>query len=403
MAIRASAPGPAEAVTPTGDCRARARAVAPVLAAAGSRIEAARELTPDALAAMHEARLFRLLLPRALGGEELDPVTLSEVTEIIAAADASAAWCLGQGSGCAMAAAYLAPEVAARVFGPADAVLAWGAGAQGRAVAEPGGYRVTGTWHFASGSRHATWLGGHSKVFEADGRPRLRADGRQVDRTALFRREQASIHDNWQVMGLRGTGSDGFSVKDFFAADELTIDREDDAERRQAATLYLFPATLVYAAAFGGVAIGIARATLEDLLALAKADKQPRGARTSLRESPVFQTLAAELEATVRSGRAYLSQSVGEIWRAVEMSRQLSLEQRLAIRLSATFVINQMTGVVQTAYRAAGATAIFDDNPFERRFRDAHAVSQQAQARTTHYETIGRHLVGLEPDTLMFL
>ncbi|MBM3488997.1 MAG: acyl-CoA dehydrogenase [Alphaproteobacteria bacterium] len=402
MAIRAGAQEPTTE-RPVSDCLARARGVTRVLRAETNRIEAARELTPAALEAMHEARLFRLLLPASLGGEELDPVTLSQVTEVIAAADASAAWCLGQGSGCAMAAAYLSAKVARQVFGQARDVLAWGAGAQGRAVAEAGGYRVTGTWHFASGSRHATWLGGHCKVFEADGRARLRADGRQVERTALFRRAEARIIDNWQVMGLRGTGSDGFSVDGFFAAEEMTIDRENDDERREAATLYLFPATLVYAPAFAGVAIGIARATLDDLLALAKSDKTPRGARTTLKENPVFQTLAAELEAGLRSGRAYVSGSVAEVWRAVGASRELTLDQRMAIRLSSTFVINQMTDLVARAYRAAGATAIFDDNPFERRFRDAHAVSQQAQARTTHYETVGRHLLGLPPDTLMFL
>jgi alkylation response protein AidB-like acyl-CoA dehydrogenase len=402
MAIRAVGQEPATARR-VSDCLARARGVTAVLRAEATRIEAVRELTPATLAAMHEARLFRLLLPASLGGEELDAVSLSQVTEIIAAADASAAWCLGQGSGCAMAAAYLSPKVAERVFGRAEDVLAWGAGAQGRAVAEPGGYRVSGTWHFASGSRHATWLGGHCRVFEADGRPRLRPDGRQVERTALFPREAARIIDNWQVMGLRGTGSDGFAFDAFFAPDEMTIDREDDAERREQATLYLFPATLVYAPAFAGVAIGIARAMLDDLLALARANKTPRGARTTLKENPVFQTLAAELEAAVRAGRAYLSGSVAEVWREVALSRQLTLDQRMAIRLSATYVINQMTDVVERAYRAAGATAIFDENPFERRFRDAHAVSQQAQARATHYETVGRHLLGLPPDTLMFL
>jgi alkylation response protein AidB-like acyl-CoA dehydrogenase len=351
---------------------------------------------------MHEARLFRLMLPRALGGEELDPVSLSQVTEAIAMGDASAAWCLGQGSGCAMSAAYLEPDAARKVFGPANAALAWGAGAQGKAVAATGGYVVTGKWFFASGSRHATWLGGHCKVVEADGRPRLAADGRQAERTALFRREQAAIDDVWHVMGLRGTGSDGYGVAELFVPDELTLNRDDPAERREPGATYKFPTTLAFAAAFGGVALGIARGALDDLMALAM-DKTPRGARTSLRESPVFQSAAAELEGQWRGARAYLHAAVAEVWREAEQGRELTLDQRVAIRLAATTAINQATDVTAGAYRAAGATAIFNAQPFERRMRDAHAVSQQAQARATHFETVGRHLLGLAPDTTMFL
>ena len=177
------------------DCIGRARSVVDKLVAGAKRIEVARELPSDIVEALHEARMFRLLLPRALGGDELDPAGLARVTEVIAAADASAAWCIGQAAGCAMTAAFLAPEVARRIFGPRDAVLAWGAGAQGKATAVDGGYRVTGSWAFASGLHNATWLGAHCKVFEADGSARLRADGRQAERTGLIPREKARIHD----------------------------------------------------------------------------------------------------------------------------------------------------------------------------------------------------------------
>jgi indole-3-acetate monooxygenase len=384
------------------DALARARRVAPVLQAAAARIEAARELPPDVLAALHEARIFRLMLPRWLGGDELDPVALSHVAETIAAADASAAWCLGQGSGCAMSAAYLAPESARKIFGPADAVLAWGAGAQGKAVAAKGGYVASGKWFFASGSRHATWLGGHCKVFEADGSPRLGRDGAQAERTMLFRRAQATIDDVWRVVGLRGTGSDGYAVAELFVPEEETLNRDDVAGRRYDAPVYRFPITLVFAAAFGGVALGIARGALDDLRALGM-EKTPRGARASLRESPVFQTQLAELEGRWRAARAYLDAAFERVWRDSQGQAELTLDQRIDIRLAATTAINQATDVTAAAYRAAGATAIFDSGPFERRLRDSHAVSQQAQARVTHFETVGRHLLGLAPDTTLFL
>src|SRR5262245_34599864 len=140
---------------PPPDAVARARGIVEFLKGCADRIEAGRALPTDVVAALHEARLFRLLLPRSLGGDELHLGTLAQVTEVIGGADASTAWCLGQAAGCAMAAASLKPEVARRLFGPADAVLAWGAGIQGKAFAVDGGYRVNGTWTFASGCANA--------------------------------------------------------------------------------------------------------------------------------------------------------------------------------------------------------------------------------------------------------
>lgn len=373
----------------------RANAVAPILAAAHDRIDAERKLPDDVLLAMHDAGLFRMSLPRSLGGGEVGPPVLARVTEIIAKADASAAWCLGQGTGCAMSAAFLDDAPARHVFAADNAVLAWGAGQAGNAVACDGGYRVTGTWRFASGGKHATWLGGHSKVFEADGGPRMTADGRHADRTALFPREAAEIHDDWYVMGLKGTRSESYTVTDLFVADALTLDRDSPAECRSDAPLYVFPTTLVYAACFSGVALGIGRGAMDDLIALATTKTQ-RSARSSMRESPVFHTQIAELEARLGAARAYQQTILLDVWTVVSETGVLSVADRAGIRLAATYAINQATDVVHQVYRLAGSSAIFEHAPFERRFRDMHAVSQQMQARQSHYETVGRQIMGLD-------
>jgi alkylation response protein AidB-like acyl-CoA dehydrogenase len=379
-------------------CLQRARAVAGVIAAATDRIEQQRELPVDVLDAMHEAELFRLALPDFLGGAQIRPALLAQVTEAIAMADASAAWCLGQGSGCAMSAAFLAEPFARRVFGPRDAVLAWGAGAQGRAVLTDGGYRVSGRWGFASGGKHATWLGAHCKVYRADGSPCTGPDGAHLSRTALLPRAAASIADDWYVMGLKGTRSEGYAVEDLFVEQGLTLDRETPSECRVPATLYRFSTTQVYAACFSGVAMGIARACLDTLLDLAR-HKHPRGAPSPMRDSPVVQTRLAELEAQLGSARAYQQQSLEDAWAAVEASGALTMPDRARIRLATTYAINQATDVTEQVYRLAGATAIFESQPFERRFRDAHAVSQQVQGRFTNFETVGRHMLGLDVDS----
>jgi indole-3-acetate monooxygenase len=380
----------------------RVRRIAPLIREARHRIEAAREMPGDVMTALHDARMFRLLLPKWLDGDELDLATHAQAIEGMAAADASTAWVMGQGAGCAMAAAFLDPAVAKRLFGPADAVLAWGAGLQGKATAVAGGYRVTGTWTFASGSRHATLLGGHSLVFEADGSPRRRADGRQLDRTLLFVRAKATVHDIWQTIGLKGTGSDTFEVKDLFVSHEETIDREDPRDLRERGTLFKFSASLAYGAGFGGLMLGIARGMLDDLRALALTKTQ-RGASTSLRDSPVFHNDFARLEAKWRAARMYHHGTLDQAWRDVERAGAITLQRRADCKLASTWIINQGAEIATDAYRMAGQTAIFPDNPFEQRLRDALSASQQAQARATNYITTGRILLGLEPDSTMFL
>ncbi|MBN9260313.1 MAG: acyl-CoA dehydrogenase family protein [Hyphomicrobium sp.] len=383
------------------DAVARAHGIVETLRAAADRIEEARALPSDIIAALHEARLFRMLLPKSIGGDELHLKTLAEAIEIIARADASTAWCLGQAAGCAMSAAYLKPEAARRLFGPKDAVLAWGAGIQGKAIAVDGGYRVSGKWTFASGCANATLLGGHSYVFEADGTPRRR-DGRQLDRTALFAISKARIDDMWFTLGLRGTASYTFEVQDLFVPEDETIDRDEPTERTEDGTLFVFNGTAAYASAFSALMLGIAQGMVSDLAALAMT-KTPRGAPSSLMESPVFQSELAQLEARLRAARAYLHTTLDEIWEKTHTTRDFPLIERANLKLATTYVINQGVQIAADAYRAAGQTAIFPVNSFERRLRDAYSASQQIQGRPANFITIGRVLLGLPPDSPVVL
>jgi indole-3-acetate monooxygenase len=376
----------------------RAAAIAPLIAAAAGEIEALTELPTQVLDALHDAALFRTLLPRAYDGDETEPATFAQMMEIIAHADASTAWCIGQASGCSMVAAYLVPEVAQEIWGrDARAVLAWGAGPLGIARVVDGGYRVTGTWAFASGGRHATWLGGHCRMQERDGTLRSRPDGEMTERTMLFRKDLAVMSKNWEVMGLRGTGSDSYTVDDLFVPDSFTFCRDSANERRQSGTLYQFATMHLYASGFAAVALGVARATLEAFKTVAQS-KVPFGTKRMLRENPRVQAQLGLAEAKLVAARAFLFETLKDIWDAVQLSGALTLDQRMTIRMAATFAIHQAKEVVDMAYHEAGATAIFDSNPFERRFRDMHTITQQTQASAMHFETVGAHLLGLRPN-----
>ncbi len=377
----------------------RAQKLAPQIESCADQAEAERRLPEPLLAALFDAGLFRLLLPRSLNGVEIDPVTFVRVIEEVAKADASTAWCLCQSAGCSMVAAYLEPHVAREIFATNPrALLAWGPGPDARAVAVEGGYRVTGTWSFASGCRHATWLGGYCPIYEPDGSPRRLANGTHVGRTMLFPVESAKIVDVWNVGGLKATGSDAFVTSDLFVPAERSAARDDPAERLHPGPLYCFPIGCLYASGFAAVALGIARRMLDAFVELAT-DKTPRGFKRPLRDNAVIQSQVAQAEARLRSARLLLVESLGEIWRAVEPSGILTLEQRVLIRLTSTYAIHQAKEVADMTHHAAGATSIFTAGAFDRRFRDIHAVTQQVQGRQAHFETVGQFLLGLQPDT----
>ncbi len=379
---------------------ARARAVAPVIAAAAPLIEAGRSLTPDVLDALHGAALFRTLLPRACNGEEVTPADFVRMQEVIAAADASTGWCVGQGSGCSMTAAYMEPEIAWEIWGrDPRAVVAWGMG-DGTAVVVPGGYRVTGKWRFASGAKHATWIGAHCKVQELDGSIRPGTAGTSqngvLERTMMVRRDAVAFEDVWNVVGLRGTGSDSYTLRDHFVPDAYSVTRDTDEERRAPGSLYQFSTTHLYSSAFAGVAMGIARSMLEDFKAMAM-KKTPAATTRAMRDSEVIQNGVAQAEAKLRSARAFLLETLDEAWEGVEARGTLAVEAKVLIRLATTSAIHRAKEVVEWTYHEAGATAIFLSEPYERRMRDIHASGQQVQGRTQHLELCGQHFLGRTP------
>jgi len=376
----------------------RAHALAPLIEGAADRIEADREIPAPVLDALHDARLFRILLPRSCGGEEVEPATFFLVMEQIAMADASVAWCMSQGSGVSMAAAYLDPKVAHELFGGARAVVATGAPSAGaKAIAVDGGYRVTGHWMFASGSKHSHWLGGHSTLCEADGKPRLGPDGRPLEqRTMLFPKSSARMIDVWQVIGLRGTGSDDYEVKDLFVPEAYSFTRESEADRREHGPLYRFSIFNMFGMGFCAVALGIARTVLDDFIRLVK-EKIVYATPMLMRDSSSVQGQVGLAEARLQAARSYVLDSYDELYEHAARGESLTQEQRVAARGVTCYAIHTAREVVDYAYHAAGATAIFEQNPFERRFRDLHTVTQQSQGHFANFEAFGQALLGLTP------
>jgi alkylation response protein AidB-like acyl-CoA dehydrogenase len=379
------------------DPLARARALGPALVAAGDEIERTQRIPEPLLSELHAARLFRMLLPRACGGDEVEPwVYLAAVAEI-ARHDGSVGWNVFVANSSALIAPFLPPDSARTIYADPRALIAWGPPNACRIQAAPGGYRVSGRWDFASGCRQASWMGAHGLVVESDGALRLNAAGRPTVRTLLFPAAQAELLATWDVIGLRGTASDSYTVSDVFVPEAFSATREDPGLRREPGRLYAFTMQGLYAVGVAGVALGIARALLDAYMALATR-KAPR-LLGRLADSALVQADVARMEAQLGAARAYLVETLTSIWATAGSEAPIDVPARARVRLACTHAIQTAEAVANGAYKAAGTDAIFLGTAFERRFRDMHTLSQQIQSRVAHYEAVGQILLGIEPRT----
>lgn len=374
-----------------------AQAMVPLLRAEGPKIEALGQLTPAVVEALHASGLYRTLLPQRLNGYGAGLETFGKVLEILAGADASSAWCLGQAVGCSMAAAYVDGPVATEIWGDDPrGVLAWGFLQEARAKVVPGGFRVTGKWGFGSGGHHASWMGAHCHVELPDGSLLKDVNGTLIERTMLLRQDQLNWTSNWNVVGLRGTGSDSYTVTDLFVPQAYSVRRDVDAERRIDEPFFRFSTTSAYSSGFAFVSMGIARGMLDGLKDLAQAKKPSNTSRT-LRDSPVMHHLVAENEAKLRSARAFVLETIRDSEDCIRRTGALDMESKILMRLATTTAIRRAKEVAEFAYHEAGATAIFANNVFEQKMRDIHASAQQIQGRTGHVEICGQYFLGFNP------
>ncbi|CAN5821537.1 acyl-CoA dehydrogenase family protein [soil metagenome] len=374
----------------------RARTLGPAIAAAADEIERRQDFPEPLITALHESGLFRLLLPRSVGGEQVEPEVYVAVIEEIARHDGSLGWNMFVANSSALIAPFIPLEAARAIYGDPRALISWGPPNQHKLLAVPGGYRVTGEWHFASGSRQANWLGAHGHVVESDGSLRLNRSGRPTVRTVLMPKSQTVPIRDWHTLGMRGTASEGYSCGDVFVPEAFSGTREDPTLRRDRGPLYAFTMPGLYACGVAAVALGIARAMLDAFIALATT-KAPR-LIGRLADSPTIQADVARREADIGSARAWLVEVLKDIHGRADEVEPIGSADRVRVRLACTQAIHQAEKTADWVYKAAGTSAIFAGTPFERRFRDIHTLSQQIQSREAHFETVGRVLLNGDPD-----
>ncbi len=374
----------------------RARELGPAIVAAADELERTRRIPAPLLEELHASRLLRMQLPRSVDGDQIDPMTYLAAIEELSRHDGSIGWNVFVANSSALIAPFLEPDVAREIFADPKAVVAWGPPNACKATAVEGGYRVSGSWDFASGCRQATWMGAHCQVVERGGNVRRDAKGQSVIRTLLFPARDATLLDVWNPIGLRGTASDSYRVDDLFVAERFSSTRNEPESRRERGPLYAFTMQGLYAVGVAGVALGLARAMLDEFIELARR-KAPRYL-SRLADNAVIQADVARAEASLGASRAYLVDTLATIYAHADDIAPIDIADRARVRLACTHAIHTSLEVADLTYKGAGVDAIFPGSPFERRFRDIHTVSQQIQSRSAHYEAVGRILLGTVPD-----
>ena len=368
-------------------------ALGPLIAAHADQAEAERRLPEVLVDAFRDARLFQMLIPRDVGGDDMALADHLRVLEALATVDGSAAWNVMIGSSFGTFAAWLDPATADEVYGNGRSVWAGAFAVNGYATRVEGGFRLTGRWPYCSGSQQSDWLHAGFAIRNGDELERT-ADGRVVALTAVIPRAEWTIEDTWHTTGMRGTGSHHTTVNDVFVPTRRTYDFVGAPMRRDSPMRRLSPFSL-NGPGISAVCLGIARHAISAFVELA-GTKRHILSKELWAERSVAQVCVSKAEATLRSARAFFYEAIGDIWNAAEEGREATLEERCALRLACVNAAQASADVVDMVFRASGSSAVQTSVPLERCWRDVNTAATHLVVNESNYETTGMVLFGLD-------
>lgn len=387
-----SRPGFCVSVTGHSDPEAlidAARSAAPIIREHALDAEQAGRMSATVIDALLERGLFRLWVPEAYGGVEIDLVSALRVYEILSEADGAAGWTVMIGAGAGWFGGFLDPVAATEIFAPAEAVIAGSGAPTGIACPEPGGYRVSGRWSYASGAHHATWFTANCSV---EGRKSADGSGAPLIRSIAVPAAAVRIHETWSVTGMRGTGSDDIEIEDIFVPDTHVFSAFDDAPR-EAGPLYRVPFATIAELAFAAVALGVARNAMHEFRELAR-NKRPMGATTALLDDTDVQARYAHAEGAVGSARAFTFDLAAQAWETVSRGDAIDVRDQARIRLAAVDTVHRCAAAIDLLQARAGMSPLHSESVFGRAWQDLHAITQNAVVSAGLYAGVGRELLG---------
>ncbi len=373
--------------------------IRPVIESNAPVAEAKRRLPMEIYNAMKEAGLFGMLAPEAYGGYELPITEVMQVWEKVSRIDSAAGWNLAQNQGQACFIAWLSDEGARELMGDGPATVAAGFFPPGTAKRVDGGWEVTARVPFASGCHNTQWIWLPALKTE-NGDPVMDSEsGEPIVYGFFVPQEEVRIYDTWNTVGMRGTGSADAAVSDIFVPDRRAMRMgplQNPASGFEGPLYRMFPLNTVLGETI--VSLGAAGAAIDAILELVKT-KTPAFTETALRDQPVVQHAIGRAAAKVNAGRDTLYAAAEEAYNELEASGEgLSWDAKLRLQLAINFTVGACTEAVQLVHQTAGSSAIRQEYPFERLFRDVHTLTQHASKNNSRHVTTGRLLFGLDND-----
>ena len=357
---------------------------------AGARIEEGRRIPVELSDELADKGFFRLLLPRSLGGAELEHPDFLKIVRVFAEADASVGWCINQNNIFSTNSVRVSRETATEIWGVQRNVVTNGPPVpSSRADVVEGGYRLSGRWNFSSGIPHATWVAALTPVYQPG-----ESESSEM-RTLLLPKSQVTVLDVWHVGGLRGTGSHSFEADGVFVPEARAYPA--DAPSSEPGPIYVIPTTLLFCSGFANVALGASRAALDEAIAMTRGRTQ-HFQQERMSELATTQRMVGQAEARWNGARAFLDEAASAMWAGAKANLSLTMAERMAVRLASTHAIREAAEVVDVSYSLFGSRAIFAEGPVLRRFQDVHTITQQVQGRLSHYDTAGQFYLEMEPE-----
>ena len=365
------------------------------LEAGAQESEETATLPQASVDALYDSGLFRLKLPHVLGGAEADLVTQLDVLEAVSRIEPSAGWCVMIGAASLGGlGAFLPDEAIDELFVDGNPPRTAGVFAPfGQAVPVEGGYRLSGRWSFASGVRHSQWISAGARVVtEKQGYP---PQVRVVIPTA-----DVKIHDNWQVMGLRGTGSCDFSVEDLFVPDRFAWD-VSLTEPLRGGAMYRLGRPGFVTNEHSAFALGVGRLALDAVTEVAASKMRGYNSTSPLANRAAFQRMVSECDLRLRAARALNVEILEEAWRTVCEGHTPGPALQAHMRSVCTYTTDVAVDVATQAFRYGGGSALFASSVLQRCLRDINAGAQHQMVSDAAYENHGQFLLGLPDATVM--
>ena len=374
--------------------QAAALSLRSIIGVRADEIEQARRIPADLSRKFAEAGFYRMYAPEFCGGLELAPNQAMRVVETLATADGSSAWVVFIGATSGSVLAYIPREEALNVFADTDNMIAGVFAPRGKALAESGGFRVNGRWQWGSGTQNAQWILGGC-VVTRDGKVERMSNGTPLSRMMLVPASDVELLDTWNVSGLCGTGSTDFAMTDLFVPETRAVGlAADEALDRP---LYKFPQFTLLALGIAAVALGLARAAIDELVSIA-GGKTPQGSARVLAARSRTQSDVAEAEALVRSARGFYYDTMAAGWDAAQSAGRVPVELRRDIRLATTHTVRSCARAVDLMYDLGGGTSVYKTSRLQRCFRDVHVATQHMMVAPSTFELTGRLFLGIDTD-----